>query len=250
MATIRDLEKYLEERIPRSLSLQGDPDGTALCPDYDKELKTVVVALDVTLESIAFAKECGAQALVTHHPSIYSPLTAITPDNVVGKRMIAAIQAGLSLMSYHTRLDALEDGVNDMLCQTLGLKPTGSFAEGLGRTAELSEDYGFEDFCEYIKFALGTKNVMGISGGRPVRKLAILGGSGKGSFESAVATGADTFLTGEVPHSVLLDARDRGVNVICATHYRTEHLVCCTLIKLIKEQFPEVTVIGYDDPQL
>lgn len=250
MATVKQIENFLENRIPRSLSVTGDPDGTALCPDYGAEVTRIVAALDVTMDSIEYAKKVGANLIVTHHPSIYAPLHAITEKDPVGKRMIAALQAGISLMSYHTRLDAMEGGVNDRLCALLGVKDATPFADGLGRVGFLEEETEYDEFCRKVRAVLGTERVTGMDSGRPVRRVAILGGSGKGGFRDAVATGADTYLTGEVIHSTLLDARDSGINLVCATHYRTESPVISVIKDVIGEAFPDIEVLTYYDNQL
>jgi len=250
LATIKQIEEFLDARIPRSLSVPSDPDGTALCMGYDVEVTKVVTALDVTVDAIEFAKEKGAQLIISHHPSIYAPLTSITEKDAVGKRILAAVKAGVSLMSYHTRLDAVEGGVNDRLCELLGIKDTEAFDIGLGRVGVLEKDYGFEEFCAKVKEALGTEKVTGISCGKSVRRVAVLGGSGKGSFNDAVATGADTYLTGEVIHSTLLDAREQGINLICATHYRTESPVISVIGKFLKEAFADIEIFEYYDNQL
>ena len=250
MVTVKQIETYLEERIPRALSVPGDPDGMALCPDYGAKVTGIVAALDVTLDVIRFAEEKGANLIVTHHPSIYSPLHSITEADAVGKRMIAAMRAGITLMSYHTRLDAMEGGVNDRLCELLGVTDTVSFADGLGRVGFLDREYEYGEFCDKVSRTLDTKSVTGICSGKPVKKLALLGGSGKGGFCSAVATGADTYLTGEVIHSTLLDAREQGINLICATHYRTESPVISVIKRVINEAFPDIEVYTYYDEQL
>lgn len=250
MATIKQIEAFLDERIPRTLSVHGDPDGTAICADYGAEVKKAVAALDVTLDSIAYAESVGANLLITHHPSIYAPLTCITEKDAVGKRMIAAIKAGITLMSYHTRLDAMEGGVNDRLCELLDVKDTTAFADGLGRVGTLDKEYSYNEFCAKVSAVLGTDSISGMDSGKPVHKIALLGGSGKGGFNDAVATGADTYLTGEVIHSTLLDAREQGINLICATHYRTESPVISVIKKVMNEGFPDIEVFTYYDKQL
>ena len=136
MATVKQIETFLENRIPRALSVPGDPDGTNLCTNYGAEVVKAVAALDVTMDCIEYAKEVGANLIVTHHPSIYSPVNTITENDAVGKRIIAAIKADIALLSYHTRLDAMEGGVNDRLCELLGITATGCFADGLGRVGD------------------------------------------------------------------------------------------------------------------
>lgn len=247
MATVNQLMAYLEDRIPKSLSMPGDNDGFSLIPDGGKEVTKIMLALDVTLESIKAAEAAGAQLLVTHHPTIFAPLYSLRDSDAVGKRLIAAARAGIALAGFHTRLDAAPDGVNDTLCDLLGIEADGTFVDGLGRVGTLPAPISYGELAERLKTVLGTEQITGMDVGRPVHRIAVVGGSGKSAFYDAYLTGADTFLTGEAAHNTFLDARDLGMNIICATHYRTEVVVLPTLERIIGEGFPEIEVVTYFD---
>lgn len=247
MAKIKDIKSFLENRIPKSLSMPGDNDGFALIPDSEAELTDIALALDVSLDSIEFAKQVGAQLLLTHHPTIFSPLYALDDSNGVGRRLLAATKANIALAGYHTRLDAIDGGVNDTLCALVGIENTEKFEDGLGRVGYLKQAVNFDEFCAHVGAVLGTEKVTGINTGKSVHRVAVVGGSGKGSFYDAYRTGADTFLTGEVAHNTLLDGRDLGINLVCATHYRTEVVVLPALGQMVKEAFPEVKLHFFGD---
>lgn len=250
MATVREIEAFMEERLPRALSKPGDTDGVSLCTDGGAQVVRAVAALDVTLDSIEYAKSVSAQMLVTHHPCIYGTTGAVTDGDGLGRRVIAAARAGIALLAYHTRLDAADGGVNDSLCALLGLKVTGKFDGGLGRLAVLPDGLEYGDFCAAVGKALGTAQVTGMDCGRRVRTVAVVGGGGKGSFYDALNTGADTYLTGEVTHNIILDARDMGINLVCATHYRTECPVIPAIGRILHEGFPDLEVLPYYDTRL
>lgn len=247
MAKIKDIQKFLEERIPKSLSMPGDNDGFALIPNSDKEVTTVVMALDVTLRSIEFAKNEGASLLLCHHPAIFSPLYSLRDTDAVGKRILAAAKADIALAGYHTRLDSIESGVNDTICALMGIEIEGTFDGGLGRVGHLKAPMSYEEFTVLVGKVLNTKAVTGVNANGKVYRVAVVGGSGKGSFYDAYATGADTFLTGELAHSTFIDGRDLGINLVCATHYRTEVVVLPSLAEMLKERFPELKIVYFDD---
>ena len=46
--TVRELYAFLEERIPRALSCDWDNDGLMVSADDTKEVRRVLVALDIT----------------------------------------------------------------------------------------------------------------------------------------------------------------------------------------------------------
>ena len=147
--TIKNIIEYLNGAIPQSLSEPWDNDG--LMVDSGEPIKKAVCALDATSNALEYAKDAGAQLVLTHHPLIFDKLSSVRSDDSAGKRVIYAIKNGISVMSFHTRLDALAGGVNDMLISALSLTPSGEFAGGLGRIAVLPYEMTAREFASYIK---------------------------------------------------------------------------------------------------
>ena len=50
--TVRELYRYLDEKIPRALSCAWDNDGLMCCPDGAREVRRVLVTLDVTAAAV------------------------------------------------------------------------------------------------------------------------------------------------------------------------------------------------------
>ena len=235
--TIRELYRAFDERYPRSLSCSWDNDGLMVCPDPEREVKRVLLALDASNEAIEYAINEGCQVLLTHHPMLFRPMRNVTPDFLSGDRALAAIKADLAVMSFHTRLDAGQGGVNDALCETLGLTAASCFgdseAPGLGRIAHLEQEMSLADFAARVKEALGCSMVQ-YSGNRPVKIVAMVGGGGGDFIYPAKDAGADTYITGDTGYNVTLDAADDGVNIIQAGHYHTEAPVLSHLADLCR----------------
>ena len=247
--TLRMLYEALDAKIPRSLSCAWDNDGVMYAPSYDKEIRHVLCALDVTEDILEEAAMLGADCIVSHHPMIFRPLSALTEDTVTGKHVLAAMEKGISVLSFHTRLDAVTGGVNDTLCDLLGLRVAGFFGtdgEALGRIAETSSPLTFAAFCTQVKNALGAPVLHCAYARKPVSRIAVLGGDGKDDWQAALAAGADTYLTGTMSYNTLLDAREAGLNVAAAGHYYTEVPVAKTMEKWIRELFPALTVTVSD----
>jgi putative NIF3 family GTP cyclohydrolase 1 type 2 len=57
---------------------------------------------------------------------------------------------------------------------------------------------------------------------RIILRVAVLGGSGAGAVEDAIAAGADVLVTGDVRHHAALDALELGLALIDAGHHATE----------------------------
>lgn len=223
--TIRDLYRALDEKYPRSLSCSWDNDGLMVCADPEREVKRVLLALDASNEAIDYAIKEGCQVLLTHHPLLFRPMRSLSPDFLSGDRTLTAIKGELAVMSFHTRLDAGQGGVNDALCDALGLTAAGCFGDDeaptLGRLAHLEGEMALSDFAAKVKQSLGCSVVL-FSGKRPVKTVAMIGGGGGDFIYAAKAAGADTFVTGDAGYNVTLDAADDGINIIQAGHYHTE----------------------------
>ena len=140
-----------------------------------------------------------------------------------------------------TRLDAVEGGVNDTLASLLGLKNIEVFyGEDLpmGRVGDLEREVGLFDFATGVREALGAPFVSVTDSGRSVRRVAVLGGSGKDFLSAAAATGADTYVSGELGHHTMTDEPDVIVdplNLIEAGHFHTEFPVCRALCEMVAE---------------
>lgn len=235
--TIRALYRALEERYPRSLSCAWDNDGLMICADPEREVTRVLLALDATHDAIAYAAQQNCQVLLTHHPMLFRPLRNVTPDTLSGERALSALRSDVAVISLHTRLDAGQGGVNDALCEKLGLDVTESFGDeespALGRIASLDSETALADFAAHVKYALDCP-VVQFTGNRPVKTIAVVGGDGKDFIYPALAAGADTLLTGAASYNSALDAADDGINVIEAGHYYTEAPVLSHLADLCR----------------
>lgn len=244
--TVGALYAELEQRIPRSLSCDWDNDGLMCCPDLTAEVKKVLVALDVTGDTVRTAVEGGYDLIVSHHPMIFRPLRALDPGNYVARRAMELTRAGVSVMSFHTRLDAVAGGVNDTLAELLGLRDVTPFGEGIGRVGTLDNVYTLCKFAETVKSVTGAPAVLCGDAGLPVRRVALLGGSGSDDVPAALAAGADTYLSGELAYHHLADAREMGINLLAAGHFHTENPVCRTLSRMLAGIDPTLTVDLYD----
>ena len=219
--TVTELYRKLDERFPSSLSCDWDNDGLMVCPDGDAAVKRVLFTLDVTEGAVRYAAENGFGLIVSHHPLIFHPLKTLSDP-----RLIRLVREGISVMSFHTRLDAADGGVNDALASVLGLTGTERFTPcGIGVIGTLPEPLCPEAFAGKIKSALGAPKLETILTDRPCRRVAAVGGDGKEFLSDAAAAGADTYVTGSLSYNAMTDAESLGMNLITAGHFETEQPV-------------------------
>lgn len=243
--TVKELYEKLCGIIPPSLSCEWDRDGLECCPDPEGEVKKIIVTLDVTNEAIDTAIREGADVIVSHHPIFFGGLKDVNALNPDGARAVRLIRAGIATMSFHTRLDALGGGVNDILAEAIGLKRVEAVGdEGICRVGELDEEVDAVSFARTVKEALSTgegereAHVVLCSANRRVSRVALVGGSGGSDIKLAAASGADTYLTGELKHHERLMAADVNMNLLAAGHFFTEYPVCAFLERTLREICP------------
>ncbi len=246
--TVEQLAKELDIIIPRELSEPWDNDGRMIITDPKAEVTRALCALDCTSFAIETAISWGCNVIITHHPLIFKPIGAITPDDSVGKRIIKCINNGISVLSYHTRLDSMNGGVNDILAGYLGIKNTAAFLP-YGRIGEV-EEQPFADFAKKTAEALrlDIKSLGLVKASDTVKRVAVVSGCGKDEINAVIAAGADTFVTGEVMHNHMIDCKELGLNLICGTHYATERIIVPILAEMVNKYVPcDIYMFGREE---
>ena len=243
--TVQEIYDKLCERIPEYLREPWDNDGLMCSSDSTIEVKRALITLDVTENIVDYAIANGIDLIVSHHPLIFKPLPALTENSHIARKVIKLIKNDIAVFSFHTRLDAVQGGVNDLLANALGLEnvaPFGQDGEEIGRIGELAGPMSVKAFAANVRNALGTEQVLVADAGREVKRVAVLGGSGSDDVRAAIAAGADTYLTGELKHNYLADAPELGINLFAAGHFDTEVPVCGRIKELLLEADATLTV--------
>ncbi len=248
--TVRELYRLLEDKIPASLREEWDNDGLMLSPDLDRKVSRVLCALDLT-ESVAdYAAENGYQLVVTHHPLIFRPITHFHEENPVARKALTLLFGGVSVFSFHTRLDTVAGGVNDALAERLGLLDVTPFGEhGMGRIGYLPEEMELCDFAEYVKRALHSDRISA-AGNRKVSCVAVLGGDGKDFVAAAKAAGADTYLSGHIGYNTMVEAQENGINLCEGGHFFTENPAMERMKSLLLSLDPMLTIDLYSSNEV
>ena len=245
----REIIENIEKSYPRNYALEWDNAGL-LAGSHEKEVRRIYVALDATDEVIEAAKVAGADLLVTHHPMIFSPVSRITDEDFIGRRLLRLIQGNIAYYAMHTNYDVLR--MSELSGEYLGLSDARILEvtcetpkeEGIGRVADLPDPVSLQDYCETVKkaFGLQTVQVFGDLAGA-VKRIAVSPGSGKSMIDPAIAMGADVLVTGDIGHHEGIDAVARGLAVIDAGHYGIEHIFIKDMKQFLERSFAGVEVI-------
>jgi dinuclear metal center YbgI/SA1388 family protein len=120
---IKDVTRYLETLAP--VPYQESYDNTGLLTgDFNAEVKGILVSLDCTEEVIAEAIESQCNLVIAHHPIIFKGLKRLTGANYVERTIIQAIKNDVAIYAIHTNLDNIQNGVNQKICEKIGLNKT------------------------------------------------------------------------------------------------------------------------------
>ncbi|TXE07145.1 Nif3-like dinuclear metal center hexameric protein [Seonamhaeicola algicola] len=117
---IQDVINHLEALAPLAYAEDFDNVGL-LVGNKNEKLTGVLVTLD-TLETVvdeAIANSCNL--IVSFHPIIFKGLKKITGKTYVERVVLKAIQNNIAIYAIHTALDNALQGVNDVICNKIGL---------------------------------------------------------------------------------------------------------------------------------
>lgn len=118
---IQDIIDCFEKDIPTTYAEDFDNVGL-LVGNRNTDITGILVTLD-TLEIVvdeAIEKNCNL--IVSFHPIIFSGLKKITGASYVERTLLKAIKNDIAIYAIHTALDNHFKGVNDKICDVLGLE--------------------------------------------------------------------------------------------------------------------------------
>ena len=252
MATVNEVYGFLDKLAPFDLQMDFDNAGF-LVGRGESQVKRLLVALDITLPVAEEAAEKGCQLIVSHHPVIFHPVKALTDQSATGRVLLALAEGHMAAICAHTNLDAVMEGVNCCLARTLELKDLEQLHQdgldhegrpyGIGRVGTAHQPgMTAGEYAAFVKEKLGAASVRYADGGRPVRHVAVGGGSCGSMLCDAAARGCDTFVTADVKHDQYIEARAMGITLMDAGHFATENVVCAPLAEKLARAFPEIQV--------
>ncbi len=246
---LHEIIKVLNREVPPTYACDWDHVGL-LVGDEDQEIRTVLVALDVTDAAVDQAIKMGADLIVTHHPLIFHALDRVTKDDFTGRRVRALIQHDISYFAMHTNFDIVKmadlnarelDLKDARVLETVGEDQGGEY--GFGRIGQLKEPLTLAAFADRVKqqYRLPGIRVYG-DPDRIIQTAAVASGSGKSSIPDAIQKGADVIVTGDADYHTAIDANAQGLALIDAGHYGTEFGFIFYTAQMMQDLFPDLDI--------
>ncbi|RSS80523.1 Nif3-like dinuclear metal center hexameric protein [Streptomyces sp. WAC06614] len=238
MPRLSEVIAALDALWPPARAEQWDAVGT-VCGDPDAEVSRVLFAVDPVQEIADEAVKLGAELVVTHHPLYLRGTTTVAADTFKGRVVHTLIKNDIALHVAHTNADTADPGVSDALAGALDLRVVGPLVpdptdpagrRGLGRICELDHPETLRAFAARAAARL-PRTAQGIRvAGDPdatIRTVAVSGGSGDSLFAQVRAAGVDAFLTADLRHHPVSEAREQSpLALLDAAHWATEWPWC------------------------
>jgi len=120
MTTVADVSRWLEEFAPSRLAESWDNVGL-LWGDPLSPIERVMTCLTVTAKTAEEAIEEGAGLMISHHPILFRGTKRLRADLPETGFLWKLAREGIAVASPHTAFDNTRQGINDLLCNILGL---------------------------------------------------------------------------------------------------------------------------------
>lgn len=216
----------LERRYPPSSAEPWDAVGL-VCGDPVAPVRRILWAVDPVESVVDEALASDVDLIVTHHPLFLSGVHSVAATTAKGRLVHRLISSGIALYCAHTNADVADPGVSDALAAALGLGHISSLPDvALGRIGDLDAEASLADFAARVAASLpSTAHGVRVAGDptRPVRRVAVCGGSGDFLLGPATAAGADVLVTADLKHHRALEhLEDGGCAIVDVAHWASE----------------------------
>lgn len=238
---VGELESRLLEFVPADAAESWDRTGMLVGDPLD-EVTRVAVALDPNMRALEFARDNEANVLLTHHPLFLDPPTEFRPEasakQAPGLHIWKAIELGISIISFHTALDANPVAARAM-SELVGIEPTGELLEahpsragfGYGRICD-GEGLPLSHFADACEQAFQRKPRVWGDASKEVRRACLWTGAAGEAPAECLERGVDLLICGEVNYHRALDASELGLGIIELGHDASEQVFCPILVEL------------------
>lgn len=258
--TVADVTAVLADRYPPHWAAGWDRVGLVL-GEPSAPVRRVLCVVDCVPETVAEARQVGAQLIVAHHPLLLRPVSSLAPTSYKGRIVHDLIRNDVALYVVHTNADVANPGVSDALAARLGLTELRPLRPGVGddqpgppgcgsgRIGVLPEPRTLADFAAHAAAVLPATAWGVRAAGDPdrlLRTVAVCGGAGDTYLADATAAAVDAYLTADLRHHPASEhLANGGPALLDAAHWATERPWLDTLAAQLRDTL-DLTVVVSD----
>ena len=181
-----DLVRKIEKFAPLDTQEKWDCSGW-LVLGKETTVNRVMLALTVTDNVVAQAREKGCDMIISHHPLFFVPVE----------------YSDMNIYCAHTNMDKANGGVTDTLIKELGYEPE-EIDEEFVRIVKLQQPIRVEEFRDKLKKISPNLRYINNNGISNIQKIGFCGGSGSEFIDTV---DADAFVTGDLKFHTALDSK-------------------------------------------
>ena len=216
--------------------------------DFDRDVKVIAYATNLTPFTINCAIDAGADMLITHHDAW--PFMNAQREHC--HKML--IDNKINHCFVHTPLDAAEFGTSSSLARDLGVFDTKKTAEYFGHLCGVAgkiSEQSFEQFVQNCERVLGEKVRSFKNNNNPVSRVLVVTGGGNETknLDNAIAENCDTYITGEYGMYLQHYAQFHNINLVIGSHTKTEIIGVRNFVKEILKGFENIKAVEIDEPE-
>ena len=252
--SVADVVAVLDRLCPPQLAESWDNTGLLLgrrTDPVDRLMTCLTLTGDVAYEAV----DRGVSIVVTHHPIFFGGIKTLTDDTREADGVLQLARRGIAVYSPHTAFDSAPRGINWWLTDQLGLEGVQPLAPdaddptvGSGRIGSLPTRTPLAELGRRLSEAVGTPGLHEVDGRSEtrsdgVRVVAVACGAAGSMLDSAIASGAECFITGEIRFHDALKARSNGISLLIPGHYATERRATAWLAEQLAGELPTVNCL-------
>ena len=225
---LQDIINIIESVAPLSYQESWDNSGLQV-GDRNAEIHAALLTVDVTESVVDEAIEKHCDLIISHHPLLFRGLKHLTGSTPQERCVEKAIRNKLAIYSSHTSMDAYLHGVSGRIAEKLGivdyriLSPSSTHENaGLGVIGELKVPMKSKVFVDYVQQVFNGPLRYVAACTEEIKTIAICGGAGAEFINSAIAQGADMYITADMKYHEMQVASGQ-IGVIDLDHWTSEH---------------------------
>jgi len=246
---IQEIVNELENRAPPHVAESYDNVGL-LVGSPQMEATGALINLDMTEEVVLEAKASGCNMVIAHHPIWFMPRKRLNGEDYVSRTIITAIKNDIALYAIHTNLDNIQTGVNQKICDRMGLeksqflKPKDADAVyGSGMIGFLPTTMEKRQFLQHVKERFHCGGIRySDSSHTHIQKVAVCGGAGSFLTREAMKQGADALVTADITYHKFFDNEGKLL-LLDIGHFESEQFTSELIHDFLIKKFPKFAVL-------
>lgn len=117
---LKELSTVFDTIFYKNLALGWDKTGLRV-GNIQKDIRKILITLDLTDSVIQEAIRAKADLLLSHHPLLMEPIDSFLDSNSLGSKLLEIIKNSMAVYTAHTNYDIMPEGLNLIFAKKLGL---------------------------------------------------------------------------------------------------------------------------------